>query len=77
MNTTNQKQGDRQRTPRSRYGLKPKRPTPPSPPSKIAVMAGALMGSSLARPLLLTLMESLLVPILLFLMLWLETRRSR
>lgn len=46
-----QKQGDRPRTPRSPFGLRPKRPRPnPQPsPSKIVAMVADLTESSLVR----------------------------
>jgi hypothetical protein len=52
MNTTHPKKGDRQRTPRSPFGLPQKRPRPaPSPPSKIEATVGDRMESLLARSL--------------------------
>jgi hypothetical protein len=70
------KKGDRQRTPRSPFGLPPKRPQPSPPlPAKIVATVAVWMGNSLARsPRLLTpLLESLLL-LLMVLLLWLELR---
>lgn len=62
MKPQTQKKGDRQRTPRSPFGLPTKRPRPtppPPPPTLTAAMGGVLMGSSLARSLLLLTAEVL------------------
>ena len=54
VHSMNQKQGDRQRTPRSPFGLRPKRPPVPTVPPKDARSVSATsMASSLVRMLLL------------------------
>jgi hypothetical protein len=75
----NSKKGDRQRTPRSPFGLPPKRPQPSPPreplPAKIVATVAVWTGNSLARSprWLLPMLESLLMVALAFL-LWLELR---
>jgi hypothetical protein len=67
---TTQKQGDRQRTPRSPFGLRPKRPREnPAPPrpQKIVATVGAWTASLLASLLTPMLESLLLIPLLVLL----------